>query len=104
MATTIENNWDRAGEDSQGLYRWNSNDRIPPAEIIEQFRSAGYLTDAQAEAHNDQRSIENERIMDEYRAFMATYVPTAEERYEMMAAFGAGTKVVNVITGKVTRV
>lgn len=39
--------------------------------------------------------------LEEYR--MKNYVPTNEEMCEMAAAFGPGTTVVNVITGKRTR-
>jgi len=38
-----------------------------------------------------------------YRKAMENYVPSDEEMFEMRAAFGPGTTVVNVITGKETK-
>jgi hypothetical protein len=41
-------------------------------------------------------------VLEEYRANQARRTPEqiAEENYEMLAAFGPGVKVVNIITGK----
>ena len=44
------------------------------------------------------RAAEVEADLESYRA--SRTVPSAEERAEMRAAFGAGTKVVDVITGE----
>jgi len=38
-----------------------------------------------------------------YRKAMENHVPSDEEMFEMRAAFGAGTEVVNVITGRRTK-
>ena len=51
-----------------------------------------------AEATKAARAAEVERELAEYRASYKG--PSAEERAELRAAFGPGTKVVNVITGE----
>jgi hypothetical protein len=43
------------------------------------------------------------RILAEYRQQMKRSKPSPEQMSEMRAAFGAGTVVVNVITGKRTK-
>lgn len=76
-----------------GVYRWKSNGRcVPPYVLLE--NGVGY-NDRQCRAH----MAETEAILASYRKAMRGSRPTAEERYEMRAAFGPGETVVNVITG-----
>lgn len=45
-----------------------------------------------------------DRVVRDYRAARRNHVPSDEEMFEMRAAFGAGTTVVDVLTGKKVRV
>lgn len=81
---------------AEGVYRWKSNGAIPPADVLE------CVADLIAEPV----LAECERVRDqETQAFLAEYrrtkkAPGREELAEMRAAFGTGTEVVNVITGR----
>lgn len=44
---------------------------------------------------------EIDRILAEYAEARKNHVPSAEEMFEMRAAFGEGAEVVDVITGQV---
>ena len=81
------------------VIRWKSNNNIPPLECLDAFLKVGYITKQEFDNSNEQRQIEVSARLEEYRKQMENYVPSAEEQYEMRAAFGAGAKVVNVITG-----
>ena len=65
----------------------------------------GLITKEQAEATNEARLIHERKSMEEYTKSQANRTPEEinEEMFEMRAAFGPGQKVVNVITGVVTR-
>ena len=45
-----------------------------------------------------------EKVLAEYREARKNHVPSAEEMYEMRAAFGEGSTVVDIITGQVYKV
>lgn len=83
----------------EGVVRWISNGRVPPADCCEQWARLGLPFDlATSAAARDAETA----------AFMAAYrkndrAPSAEERAEMRAAFGEGTEVMDVITGRRTR-
>ena len=85
---------------TDGVIRWNSNQRVPPEECVELAAHIGLPVNvATCTATRDA----------EVSAFLTAYRKqnrrvTAEQRAEMRAAFGPGTRVVNVITGRVTRV
>jgi hypothetical protein len=82
-----------------GVVRWQSNGAVPPADCCAQWARLGLAFDlAKTTAARDT----------ELAAFLAEYrrtatAPSAEQRAEMRAAFGPGTEVVNVITGRRTR-
>jgi len=79
-----------------GVTRWNASGNVVPFDVLE---SAG------REVTREQR-LAREREIDEaiasYKAARATMSEEAkaEERYEMLAAFGPGETVVDVITGE----
>jgi len=83
--------------DAEGVYRWKSNDRVPPEECLE---GVDPETIAKCKAARDK---DTDKFLACYRESMKDYEHSAEELYEMRAAFGPGAKVVNVITGKVTQ-
>ena len=65
----------------------------------------GLITKEQAEATNEAHEAHSNRAMERYAETQANRTPEEinEEMLEMRAAFGPGEKVVNVITGVVTR-
>lgn len=85
-----------------GVIRWNSNDRVPPLDIValaaEVFEAVDF--DASREAYE----ADAKRSIAEYRRRRAQRTPeqVAEERAEMRAAFGPGATVVDVLTGERT--
>lgn len=86
--------------DTFGAVRWNSNDRIPFDDMLEEMAAAGAefnMTECQVT-----RKIEE-------KAFLAEYIEARkniseeqkrEEAYERRAAFGPGETIVNIITGE----
>ncbi len=81
--------------DERGIAR-NCIGRVLMEDLLEKV---ALVTDqVNTEATKAARAAEVERELAEYRASYKG--PSAEERAEMRAAFGPGTKVVNVITGE----
>lgn len=81
-----------------GVVRWNSNKRIPPIEILDFWKYIGLDFD-----YEKSLKIQNEEdaiFIAQYKESMKNYKPSEEEIFEMRAAFGAGEKVVNIITGQ----
>ncbi len=88
---------DETNEATGPVVRWNSNDRIPFPDMLQDFVRAGWI-DRLTEANSlDQRRVEDrEAIM----AYVANYRgPSMEERFEARAAFGPGVKLVDVFSG-----
>lgn len=82
----------------QGVARWKSNGRCIPADCA---AFAAYLNlPIDEEKTAAVRQQEDEAFFKEYRKRNANRKYTAEEMYEMDAAFGPGQKVVDIITGK----
>mgnify|MGYP003348563254 CR=1 FL=1 len=81
------------------VYRWTTNDRVPPADAIVSY-GIDKLPNFSKEAHDETRSTETQAFLANYRKQMENWEPSAEERYEMRAAYGSGSTVVNMITGK----
>lgn len=84
-----------------GVVRWNSNNIVPPTDILQGFLQAG--KEFNLEKSLKARDQEDTEFLKQYREAMKDYTPSAEDLFEMRAAFGEGTTVVNVITGKKTR-
>lgn len=84
-----------------GVAYWKSNNRTVPNDIVVQFLM---ITDAiDIDKHETAHDIEVTESIREYKEQMKNYVPSEEELYEMRSAFGDGTEVVDVITGKVIK-
>lgn len=80
-----------------GIYYWQSNDRVVPPST---FEEAGLeVPVGQREAREKQSS----EFLADYRKKMENHESSDEELFEMRSAFGEGERVVNVITGKVTQ-
>jgi hypothetical protein len=91
---------DETREDTGPVVRWNSNDRIPFPDMLENFRKAGWI-DAQTEQNSlVQRKVEDAQAIAQYVAAREQFGYSDEERFEMRAAFAAGTRVTDVFTGR----
>lgn len=88
-------------EFKNGAFRWKSSKNVPPKEIVNFWAMAGYITFAEAEASLKVGKAETDAFLKAYRKNPPKV--TAEDRAEMRAAFGAGETVVNIITGKRTK-
>lgn len=85
-----------AYQDDEGVYRWKSNNHVPFSDMLECW-NLDPETFAKCVAA---READDSKFIAEYKERMKNYVPSAEEMYEMRAAFGEGETVVNVITGE----
>jgi len=83
-------------QDENGVWRYNSNDNVPPSEVLECWG----LDQETMEICKQARENDTQKFLAEYRKRMENYVPSDEEMFEMQSAFGVGAQVVNVITGK----
>jgi len=83
------------------VVRWVSNDRVPPADCLKEMFRQGLVIESEMTASKKARDAETAAFVAEYRANYKG--PSAEELFEMRAAFGAGETVVNVITGRKIR-
>lgn len=86
----------KAYKDDSGIWRWKSNNRIPFTDMLKAWN----LDDETIHKCEKTRDIEDEAFLNEYKKTMENHVPSDEEMYEMRAAYGPGTTVVNVVTGK----
>ena len=83
-----------------GVARWSSNKSIIPRDCYESLAYSNVLSKVYLSKNNDARKGETERMITEYRKKQKGYKPNVEEIAEMENAFGKGTPVVDVITGK----
>jgi hypothetical protein len=84
------------------VIRWNSNDTVPPLEILTELFIAGYIT---REIHFDSmaaKKVEDAAFLEQYIANRRKYGYSDEEKFEMQAAF-AGETVVDIFTGEVVQ-
>jgi hypothetical protein len=80
------------------VVRWNSNNSIPFEDMLQNFEDAGWI-DGQIYVNSvEQRQIEDAEAIAQYRKNRRA--PSAEDLFEMRAAFGAGATVVDVLTGR----
>ena len=83
-----------------GILRWNSNDQVPPTDVLAfaDFLGVAFDLDLSIET----KETEQMNFLDDYINARATRSKEQirEEQAEMRAAFGTGETVVNVITGE----
>lgn len=92
--------WHGETTNKDGVLRWTSNGRVPPADII---ALAAHITmPINVAACTKARDEETAAFLAEYRKNNDRQM-TAEERFEARATFGKGTTVVNLITGRRTK-
>ncbi len=78
---------------------YNCIGRVVMSDMLEKLT---YVTDrVNVEATNAAREEENTKWANEYREYRKNHRYSEEELFEMRAAFGAGQKLVDVITGEV---
>lgn len=83
------------------MLRWKSNNSVPPQEVLDFWKYIGKRFNMTKSVAARER--ETKDFLKEYRKRMENYEHSAEEMAEMRAAFGEGATVVNVITGKKTK-
>ena len=83
---------------ADGVVRWTSNNRVMPKDCREILSHTAYRDlfseDASRVAEEDETAAFLESYRKNYKG------PNEEEKAEMRAAFGTGSTVVDVITGK----
>ena len=84
--------------DENGVATWASNGRAIPEECVEKAVYGGVPVNA--EHTREFRDEQTEKSLAKYRERMKNHKYSDEELFEMRAAFGAGTTVVDVITGR----
>ena len=80
------------------VWRWVSNNAVCPLDAAAEY---GIPVDAAAQAAA--RDAELTAFVASYKAARKNRRPSAEERFELRAAFGRGRTVVNILTGERTR-
>ena len=86
--------------EEDGAAKWISSGNYLPADVVEKLTFAG-ADFFSAEATAAKREAQTAAFLDSYRRNYKG--PSEEEKAEMRAAFGEGATVVNVVTGKKTR-
>ena len=94
------------------VYRYTSNKRIPPKDILDCWFDLDLITPADHNEMVQRREEEQQKAIDEYidrennrKAGLHPDVlaeQEAERQFELRAAFGPGEKIVNCLTGEVT--
>lgn len=90
---------EKATVEADGAIKWDSNGRYLMDDFCEKLEYAGYAFSREATAKK--RDAQNEESLAEYRRNDMGL--SGEALFEARAAFGEGTTVVNVLTGKKTR-
>jgi len=81
------------------VVRWNSSDNVPPVEILNEFQLKGWITVEDIVDSLAFKKDEDAKFLEQYIANRRKYGYTAEEKFEMQAAFG-GEEVVDIFTGQ----
>ena len=83
---------------ADGVVRWTSNNRVMPKDCREILAHSAYRDLFDEEASRAAEEVETAAFLEGYRRSYKG--PSEEEKAEMRAAFGTGSTVVDVITGK----
>lgn len=80
------------------VLRWNESGNVVPLDVMEEC----YTLPVNADAHKAARDAELAEVVARYRDWRAnmTDEERAEEAFEMLAAFGPGETVVDIVTGE----
>ena len=74
--------------DENNVARWNSNDQVPPRDILADLCVAGYITREQIYDSLTAKEAEDAAFLEQYVANRKQYGYSDEEKFEMRAAFG----------------
>ena len=85
-----------------GIGRWTTNGHAIPDDCAAMFAAFGLAPGLDVAATVAANEAETREAIERYRTSQPAR-PSAEEVAEMRAAFGSGAEVVNVITGRVTK-
>ena len=83
---------------ADGVVRWTSNNRVMPKDCREILSHTAYRDLFIEEASRAAEDAETAAFLESYRKNYTG--PSEEEKAEMRAAFGTGSTVVDIITGK----
>ena len=83
-----------------GAVKWVSSGNYLPEECVELLLHTAYADKVDPDITALARKVQTHEQLERYRESRKNYVPSDEELYEMRAAFGEGTTVVDVITGQ----
>jgi hypothetical protein len=83
-----------------GICRWLNSGNIPFEDMLEDFLMLGLISVECCRNSVDLREEESAAKIAEYVNYRKENGYSAEEMFEMRAAFGPDTEVVNVITGE----
>lgn len=99
-AEVVAERFDTEATVTDGVVRWDSNGRVPPASVLEFWRYLEKPFDL--DASTAARDHEQAEFLEEYRreAARRPVGTSGEQRAELLAAFGPGATVTNVITGQ----
>lgn len=86
--------------DTNGVIRWNSSNNVPPTDILSEFLAAGMVSQEEVLRSIAKKKEEDEEFLRAYIARRQKTGYSAEEMYEMRAAFGPGETVVDMFTGQ----
>lgn len=82
-----------------GVIYWKSNGRVPPTDVLDFWRHIGKRFN-----YNKSIAMQKRQTKVSIEQYRANQRPLTEEQlYEMRAAFGEGTEVVDVFTGRRTK-
>ena len=90
---------EQANIDANGVVTWKSNGNVPFDDMLEGAIAQG-AKGINLEACRKERKRQNDEFFARYREAQKNRQPSAEEMFEMRAAFGPGAEVVDVITGR----
>jgi hypothetical protein len=86
--------------DANGNVRWESNDRVPPAECVEMMFMLDMIDRQTMDESTITREQEQDAFFAEYRAMREREGYSIEHVMEARAELGADAVIVDVITGK----
>jgi hypothetical protein len=91
---------DETNSETGPVVRWNSNNNIPPRDCLDEIKRAGNIDHQTWENSIEQYQIETDAFLQEYVERERNRELAPEELAEMRSVFGAGTIVLNALTGK----
>ena len=99
MDYTKEFHIDETNSETGPIVRWNSNNRVPFNDMLENFMKAGLIDQQIVDNSNAARKAEQIDSIKAYCDYRKKYGYSNEEKMEMRAVFGKD-KVVDALTDK----